>query len=299
MAANKAPEEEDCETGGDGELDLNSAFVATALRKMSTGEGTRSKVVSAGVVLKTAPPENLHSRSRTLAHEGCEMWKLSRCADAVELFTYAMKPCGTERSYDVNRLICYTILDKFSKALKDADMSVPLEPQSAKGYFRRGKALLGLQGYNEASEAFSTVLKLEPNNPDAKKELHKVHIYELKNMKLRHVQAEWVLEQGAVDVPTAVNMLGGGNAIAPDFKENPGNLQGFRSLCMGSRAPDVTEKICSLPCSDALTSSFTPSSASCGGPLAATSWKTATTNTFLVTIKGIDSSPRGSGKKFN
>ncbi|KAH9362916.1 hypothetical protein HPB48_014302 [Haemaphysalis longicornis] len=167
--------------------------------------------------------------------EGCEMCTLGRYKDAIDLFTKAIKKCGDEHSYYGNRSYCYAILEKFDKALKDADTSIQLGPQSAKGFFRRGKALLGLQRYSEAAEAFKMVLKLEPNCPDAEKELHTVHVYELK--------AEWALGHGATDVQTAVNMLCGPNAVAPDIKENPGNLEGFRSLWVGNITTDVTEKM--------------------------------------------------------
>lgn len=251
-AVNKAPEKEDSssssseeeiETEEDEELDPNSAFVANALSKMSTGTGARSKVASAGVIPKTVSAESLRSQSRTLAREGCEMCTLGRYKDAIDLFTKAIKKCGDEHSYYGNRSYCYAILEKFDKALKDADTSIQLGPQSAKGFFRRGKALLGLQRYSEAAEAFKMVLKLEPNCPDAEKELHTVHVYELKSMGFSEEQAEWALGHGATDVQTAVNMLCGPNAVAPDIKENPGNLEGFRSLWVGNITTDVTEKM--------------------------------------------------------
>lgn len=249
-AVSKAPakdssssSESEFETEEDEELDPNSAFVANALGKMSAGTGARSKVASAGVIPKTVSAESLRSQSRTLAREGCEMCTLGRYKDAIDLFTQAIKKCGDEHSYYGNRSYCYALLEKFDKALKDADTSIQLGPHSAKGFFRRGKALLGLQRYSEAAEAFRSVLKLEPNCPDAEKELRTVHVYELKSMGFSEEQAEWALGRGATDVQTAVNMLCGPNAVAPDIKENPGNLEGFCSLWVGNVTTDVTEKM--------------------------------------------------------
>lgn len=251
-AATKAPEkeessssssEEDGGTDDEEELDPNSAFVATALSKMSSATGARPKVPSGGVIPKTVSPENLHKRSRTLAHEGCEMCRVGSYKDAIDLFTSAIKLCGTEHSYYGNRSYCFAILGKFDKALKDADMAIELAPHSAKGHFRRGQALLGLQNYTDAAEAFKNVLKIEPDCPEALKELHGVYTYVIKSMGFSQEQAEWALDNGAVDVQTAVNLLCGPNVVAPDVKQNPGNLQGCRSLWVGNLKPDVTEKM--------------------------------------------------------
>lgn len=248
----KAPEKEESSSSSteewrdvedDEELDPNCAFVATALSKMSTGAGARSKVASAGTIPKTVSQKDLRARSKTLACEGYEMCTLGRYKDAIDLFTNAIKLCGTEHSYYGNRSYCYLILEKFDKALKDADMSIQLGPHSAKGFFRRGKALLGLQRYSEAAEAFQAVLNLEPNCPDAVKELHVVHSYELKNMGFTQEQVDWAMLHGAIDVQTAVNLLCGPNAVARDIKENPGNLEGSRSLWVGNLTAGVTEKM--------------------------------------------------------
>lgn len=251
-AATKAPEkeessssssEEDSEVDDEEELDPNSAFVATALSKMSSATGARPKVPSGGAIPKTESPENLHRRSKALAYEGCEMCRAGNYKDAVELFSRAIKLCGTEHSYFGNRSYCFVLLEKFDKALKDADKAIELAPHAAKGHFRRGQALLGLKNYSDAAEAFKNVLKIEPDCPEALKELRGVHIYVLKSMGFSHEQAKWALDNGAVDVQTAVNLLCGPNAIAPDVKQNPGNLQGCRSLWVGNLKPDVTEKM--------------------------------------------------------
>uniref|UniRef100_A0A131Z5K2 Heat shock protein n=1 Tax=Rhipicephalus appendiculatus TaxID=34631 RepID=A0A131Z5K2_RHIAP len=244
--SSSSSEDEKKETDEDeDELDPNSAFVAMALSRKTKGAVPKSSVSSGGVIPKTPnkSTEDVVTRSRKLAREGYEMCNLGRHKDAVELFTQAIKLYAQEHSYFGNRSYCYSILGKYDKALKDAEKAIGLQPQLAKGYFRRAKAQLGLQKYTEAAESFKRVLEIDPTCLEARTELRSVHVFEIMSMGFTQEQAEWSLTHGNEDVQTAINILCGPDAVVPDVKMNPCNMDGFRSLWVGNIQPEVTEKM--------------------------------------------------------
>ena len=53
-------------------------------------------------------------------------------------------------------------------------MALALDPSYPKAYMRRGAARVGLGKLKEATQDFNQVLKMEPNNKQAKLELEKV-----------------------------------------------------------------------------------------------------------------------------
>ncbi|KAL1423255.1 hypothetical protein MTO96_021236 [Rhipicephalus appendiculatus] len=213
--------------------------------RKTKGAVPKSSVSSGGVIPKTPnkSTEDVVTRSRKLAREGYEMCNLGRHKDAVELFTQAIKLYAQEHSYFGNRSYCYSILGKYDKALKDAEKAIGLQPQLAKGYFRRAKAQLGLQKYTEAAESFKRVLEIDPTCLEARTELRSVHVFEIMSMGFTQEQAEWSLTHGNEDVQTAINILCGPDAVVPDVKMNPCNMDGFRSLWVGNIQPEVTEKM--------------------------------------------------------
>ncbi|XP_065295794.1 uncharacterized protein [Dermacentor albipictus] len=245
-SSSSSSEDEKKETDEDeDELDPNSAFVAMALSRKAKGAVPRPTVASGGVIPKTPKKsaQDVVTRSRKLAREGYEMCNLGRHKEAIELFTQAIKLYAQEHSYFGNRSYCYSILGKYDKALKDAEKAISLQPQLAKGYFRRAKAQLGLQKYSEAAESFKRVLEIDPSCQEAHIELRSVHVFEIMSMGFTEEQAEWSLTHGNEDVQTAINILCGPDAVVPDVKMNPCNMDGFRSLWVGNIKPEVTEKM--------------------------------------------------------
>ncbi|KAH8018438.1 hypothetical protein HPB51_006336 [Rhipicephalus microplus] len=129
------------------------------------------------------------------------------------------------------------------KALMDAEKAISLQPQVATGYFRRAKAQLGLQKYSEAAESFKKVLEIDPTCLEAQTELRNVHIFEIMSMGFSQEQAEWALTLGDEDFQRAIVILCGPDAVVPDVKMNPCNMDGYRSLWVGNIQPEVTEKM--------------------------------------------------------
>jgi len=61
--------------------------------------------------------------------------------------------------------------NEFEAAKEQATMAVELDKKSAKAFFRRGKAFVGLKDYDEAQKDFEKCLELDPSNVQAKQEL--------------------------------------------------------------------------------------------------------------------------------
>ncbi|XP_077502001.1 uncharacterized protein LOC144113010 isoform X2 [Amblyomma americanum] len=222
-------------------LDPNSAFVSMALSRKTKGANSASGGVIPKVSKKSG--KDVIVRSRRLAREGCDKCNVGRHKEAVDLFTQAIKLYPQDQSYFGNRSYCYSILGDYDKALKDAEKAISLQPQQAKGYFRRANAQLGLQKYSEAAESFRKVLEIDPDCHEAKSELHSVCVFEVMSMGFTLEEAEWSVTKGNNDVQEAINLLFGPDAVKPDMKLNPVNLEGSQSLWVGNIKPEVTEKM--------------------------------------------------------
>ncbi|KAH3899433.1 probable Heat shock protein STI1 [Saccharomycodes ludwigii] len=94
---------------------------------------------------------------------------------AIDFFTKAIS-ASPEPNHVLfsNRSACYTSLQKFSQALKDAEQCVEINPTWAKGYNRVGAAQYGLGNLDEAEKCYKKCLELDANNKIAKEGLEQV-----------------------------------------------------------------------------------------------------------------------------
>jgi len=63
-----------------------------------------------------------------------------------------------------NRSVTFLEAGDFLSALVDAEHVINLKRQWSKGHFRKAKALIGLQEYEEARDAVNVGLQFEPKN---------------------------------------------------------------------------------------------------------------------------------------
>ncbi|KAJ1679364.1 Hsp90 cochaperone, partial [Spiromyces aspiralis] len=91
--------------------------------------------------------------------------------DAIKHFTQAIEKDPSNHVLYSNRSAAYASLKDWDKALEDGYKTVEINPTWAKGYGRKGTALLGLGRYEEAREVFNEGLKLDANNAQLKKGL--------------------------------------------------------------------------------------------------------------------------------
>ncbi|KAI0239606.1 hypothetical protein LSAT2_009654 [Lamellibrachia satsuma] len=145
-------------------------------------------------------------RSRQLAIRGNEMANSGHYNPAVDLFTEAIKLDPMDFRFFGNRSYCYDRMQRFERALKDAECAVTLAPEWPKGYFRKGRALAGLKLYAEAEQAFVQVLKLDQKCEDAVQELLRVRTHQITEMGFSRQQAEQAIRQHG-SVQQALDLL--------------------------------------------------------------------------------------------
>uniref|UniRef100_A0A3B4B6F8 Uncharacterized protein n=1 Tax=Periophthalmus magnuspinnatus TaxID=409849 RepID=A0A3B4B6F8_9GOBI len=100
-------------------------------------------------------------------------------AQAVTMFTEAIKCDPKDYRFFGNRSYCYSCLDQFPQALADAERSIQLAPDWPKGYFRKGIALMGMKRYSEAEKAMEKVLRLDKDCEEAVTDLFNCKVLQL------------------------------------------------------------------------------------------------------------------------
>ncbi|XP_040412036.1 tetratricopeptide repeat protein 31 isoform X2 [Cygnus olor] len=110
-------------------------------------------------------------QSLILAGHGNEAAQEGHYVEAVQAFTEAVKLNPREHRLFGNRSYCYEKLQQYEEALRDAQMSLSLQPNWPKGFFRKGKALRGLKRYAEAVRTFEELLRLDGAHADAAAQL--------------------------------------------------------------------------------------------------------------------------------
>ncbi|XP_074760271.1 tetratricopeptide repeat protein 31 isoform X2 [Athene noctua] len=169
------------------ELDLSCTFVCKARQKAGVrlpAPGKEKPARAEGAEPGRRPPgkvplpvpvavpdTSVVQQSLILAGRGNEAAQKGRYAEAVQAFTEAVKLNPWEHRLFGNRSYCYEKLQCYEEALRDAQVSLGLRPGWPKGFFRKGKALRGLQRYAEAAGTFEELLRLDGANADAAAQL--------------------------------------------------------------------------------------------------------------------------------
>ncbi|KAG7398589.1 Stress-induced-phosphoprotein 1 [Phytophthora boehmeriae] len=123
--------------------------------------GSSSPSVSAKLSASTAQGRSAPSKEDDSYYKnrGNEFFKLKDYEAAVGEYSLGIerKPSATLHS---NRSAAYCALGKFQEAKADADAAIALDPEWAKTYSRKGKALYGLNSYKKAADAYARGLEL-------------------------------------------------------------------------------------------------------------------------------------------
>ncbi|XP_026812284.1 RNA polymerase II-associated protein 3 [Rhopalosiphum maidis] len=96
-------------------------------------------------------------------------------AEAILRYTRAIEYYDKDPIFYANRALCYLKTKEFKLAIIDCTSSLELDSTYVKTYQRRSSAYLALGMYNEAKKDLLNVLKLEPNNKQAKSDLEVVN----------------------------------------------------------------------------------------------------------------------------
>lgn len=113
-------------------------------------------------------------KAQEIKAEGNELFKFGRHGEAQEKYTLAIRTAPGDHLCLSNRSHAYTSQGQFNEALQDAMRVCQMRPDWAKGFYRRGNALVGLNRQEEAMESFLRCLTLDPSFHSAKGALTKV-----------------------------------------------------------------------------------------------------------------------------
>eukprot|EP01027_Heterolobosea_sp_BB2_P007767 GEZU01011530.1.p1 GENE.GEZU01011530.1~~GEZU01011530.1.p1 ORF type:complete len:129 (-),score=40.78 GEZU01011530.1:41-427(-) len=104
--------------------------------------------------------------------EGNDWFKKGNYGKACASYTKAIEADPENYVLYSNRCAAFLKLEKWNRALKDAEKSLQLNPQWVKGYFRKAASLKGLQQYDEAVKTVKEGLEIDPHNAELKSLLH-------------------------------------------------------------------------------------------------------------------------------
>ncbi|XP_063313574.1 tetratricopeptide repeat protein 31 [Pelobates fuscus] len=173
------------------DLDLQSTFVQKAKKKVENkpksekndkdNEWSRNRVLERSqerIPKKAVPTSKANiadqyqiQQSMDLANIGNNMAQREHFIEAVRYYTEALTLNPTDCRFLGNRSYSYERCGKYNESLLDAEQALFLQPHFIKGYFRKGKALKGLQRYAEAIAAFQKVLASDVNHTEAATEI--------------------------------------------------------------------------------------------------------------------------------
>ncbi|PIK58144.1 hypothetical protein BSL78_04944 [Apostichopus japonicus] len=124
-----------------------------------------------------------------LKSEGNDFVKKGKYQDAIKCYTSCTEIDPEQAVPFTNRALCYLKLQQNKQAEEDCTKALALDANNVKGYYRRALARKGLENYFESIKDLTALLKLEPSNGSAKKELEMVKDFWRKELKEKHQNA--------------------------------------------------------------------------------------------------------------
>lgn len=96
--------------------------------------------------------------------KGNDEFKKGNHVKAIEFYTYATELDPNNPVFYTNRSNAYYQMQNYDKSARDANKAIAKDPNSVKGYYRLGMALLSMDQEQEAVAAFQKAVDLEPKN---------------------------------------------------------------------------------------------------------------------------------------
>jgi tetratricopeptide (TPR) repeat protein len=121
-----------------------------------------SKPVMRDAPLKQPNPQ----RAADEKERGNEFFHKKRFKEAIICYTRAADWSPADYTLFSNRAAAYMHLEHYELALKDAERCIEMAPTWVKGWFRKGKSLVGLEQYDAAIAALNHALKMEEGNKE-------------------------------------------------------------------------------------------------------------------------------------
>ncbi|XP_026211688.1 RRM_SF domain-containing protein [Anabas testudineus] len=225
------------------EWDVSSAFVANAASHIKPkGSSRKSKENKENEARRESNgTDTIAKKSASLTEKGIKLVQEGQYAQAVTMFTEAIKCDPKDNRFFGNRSYCYYCLEQYPQALADAERSIQLASEWPKGYFRKGRALMGLKRYSEAEKAMEQVLKLDKDCEEAVTDLFNCKVLQLMELGFEEMQSVQLLEKFSTVQAVQASWLEAARAGSQDPSVvQPGSP--CPSLWVGNVTTELTEK---------------------------------------------------------
>eukprot|EP00958_Prasinococcus_capsulatus_P027652 scaffold5769_cov402-Prasinococcus_capsulatus_cf.AAC.1 len=115
-----------------------------------------------------AQVDTLQAKAQQAKERGNEAFTKGEYGKASTQYSMAIRLDPGNHLYISNRSGAYCAMGNFEKALEDANTCIKLKPDWAKGYSRKGAALVGMGQAGEGVKSYLRALQVEPNNQHAR-----------------------------------------------------------------------------------------------------------------------------------
>ncbi|KAI9339365.1 hypothetical protein BDR26DRAFT_862309 [Obelidium mucronatum] len=161
--------------------------------------------------------------AQRLKDDGNKLFKEGKLEKALFAYTEALKQDSTNSAVLSNASLVLLKLNRVQESLQMAERCCGLKPNWAKGFFRKGNALLRLDKPTEAASAFQDGLKLAPDDP----ELKQSYLEAIKKAKISpdSVPTSAPQQPSPEDMGHAKKMMG----MMMDLRYNSWDIQTFFS----------------------------------------------------------------------
>lgn len=226
----------------DPEWDVSSAFFANAashIRPKGASRKSRDNKENEAKKETGGHTDMMSKKSASLTEKGIKLVQEGQYAQAVTMFTEAIKCDPKDYRFFGNRSYCYSCLEQYPQALADAERSIQLAPDWPKGYFRKGIALMGMKRYSEAEKAMEKVLRLDKDCEEAVTDLFNCKVLQLMEHGFDEMQSVYLLEKFTT-VQAALScsdVLKGSSQDSLTMQTGP-----CPSLWVGNVTTELTEK---------------------------------------------------------
>ncbi|XP_062256888.1 stress-induced-phosphoprotein 1 [Platichthys flesus] len=226
------------------EWDVSCAFFANAASHIKPkGSSRKSKENKENEARRETNGTDTTStkKSASLTEKGIKLVQEGQYAQAVIMFTDAIKCDPKDNRFFGNRSYCYYCLEQYPQALADAERSLQLAPDWPKGHFRKGSALMGMKRYSEAEKAMEQVLKLDKDCEEAANDLINCKVLQLMDLGFEEMQSVQLLEKFSTVQAVQIACLDEAGVGGQD----PSVLQPGSpcpSLWVGNVTTEITEK---------------------------------------------------------
>ncbi|XP_054820557.1 LOW QUALITY PROTEIN: serine/threonine-protein phosphatase T [Prosopis cineraria] len=120
-------------------------------------------------------PASAEGEKMSLKDQGNEFFKSGKYLKAAALYTQAIKQDPSNPTLYSNRAAALLQLDKLTKALEDAEMTIKLKPEWDKGHFRKGCVLEAMKRYEDALAAFKMAMQYNPQSQEVSKKIRRIN----------------------------------------------------------------------------------------------------------------------------